>query len=74
MTTVVATGAVLCGAAVYHSKRSATGRVNKISHDADQAQALHEDILSIAAPQLRMVEGGQDVIDHSAQERFELWR
>jgi len=74
MTTVVATAAVLGAGVAYHSKYSATERIKRVNRDVDYAHQLHEEILTIPAPKLRTVVGGQAVLDHSNEKRLDIWR
>lgn len=79
MATVVATGAVLCtcvgASALYrHTHYSITGRVHRAECGIKDAREIHEDILTVAAPKLKMTKEGEGVLNHCEDKRFELWR
>lgn len=79
MATVVATGAVLCtcvGASAFyrHTHYSITGRVHRAECGIKEADRIHEDILTVAAPQLKKLEKGESCVVDCKSKRLELLR
>ena len=73
MTSIVATGAVLCGGvAIIHNNYSPISRVERMHNDVNEADDIYGEVIK-EAPRLQ-TEQGQRLVAHSKGERLHAAR
>ena len=57
-----------------YTRFSHVGRVKRVERRLDQTQKIYEEVINVAGPELKINEGGSEILERSRDQMRNMWR